>query len=301
MNDDDDDTLLEELDIQQTLLNLKIFDRNDSEIAVPEGFTSACVHVDARPASSLNWTKETQDAESLIKNGYRICFELDFGLFGPGFKGIANQGQFQTIVLAIDEFRNRLLERFQDHVEAVILYRSSSPFSSIEERDIQMDYLDLLRQELPDNLITLLLFDCTSLQEPFEFARIFSPDRFSQFTLALTNASLLLSSAAWNKGNALLGYIGTDLSQNKPQKCSKALLLPRFSSNANSMKPLLYSLIANNERFKIISEDNLTLEWDGLDVLYVQKACLEATTLRMIDGFIAAGGVVIDQNPLESI
>jgi hypothetical protein len=299
--DDDDDTLLEEINIQQTLINLKIFDRQNPQEPIPEGFTAANILVDARPASSLNWTKETQEAELLIKNGYRICFELDFGLFGPTFKGIAHQGQFQTIVLALDEFRNRLLNRFEEHVEAVILYRSTCPFTSIHERDIQMDYLDLLRQELPDTLITLLLFDCTSMQDAFSFARLFSPDRFSLFTLALTNAPLLLSSACWNNGNALLGYIGRDLAQNTPKKCSKGLLLPRFTSNSDSLKPLLDSLVTNNELFKIISEDNLALEWDGLDVLYVQKTCLEATSLRMIDGFIAAGGVVIDQNPLESI
>lgn len=299
--DDDDDTIVEEIDTQALIKNLKIFERINPQEPIPNGFTAATVVVDARPASSLSWKSEINAAEELVKGGYKVCFELDFGLFGPDFKGIANQGQFQTIVLALDEFRNRLLTPFQQHVEAVILYRSRTPFSSLEERDIQMDYLDLLRQELPDELITLLLFDCTTLQDPYTFARLFSPDRFNIFTLALTNAPLLLSCACWNSGNALLGYVGRDLASYTPHTCSKAILMPRFTSDALSTRPLLETLATKNEPFKIISEDFLALEWDGLDELYIQKSSLAATSLRMVDGFIAAGGVVIDQNPPESI
>lgn len=299
--DDDDDTLIEEIDTQTVIKNFKIFDRITNQEPIPAGFTAATVVVDAKPASTLCWQDEVIAAKSLIENGYRVCFELDLGLFGPEFKGIASQGQFQTIVLALDEFRNRLLTPFQEHVEAVILYRSRTPFSSLEERDIQMDYLDLLRQELPDDLITLLLFSCDTLQDPYSFARLFSPDRFNMFTLALANAPLLLSCCCWNTGKALLGYVGRDISNNTPQKCSKALLMPRFTSDAQSLQPLLNELVSKKECFKLISEDYLALEWDGLDELYIQKSSLGATSLRMVDGFVAAGGVVIDQNPPESI
>lgn len=299
--DEDDDTIVEEIDTQALIKNLKIFDRLSPQDPIAKGFTSATVVVDARPASSLVWKTEVKAAEELIKNGYKVCFELDFGLFGPYFKGIANQGQFQTIVLALDEFRNRLLMPFQEHVEAVILYRSHTPFLSLEERDIHMDYLDLLRQELPDDVITLLLFNCDTIQDPYTCARMFSPDRFNMFTLALTNAPLLLSCVCWNSGKALLGYIGRDLACYTPQKCSKAILMPRFTSDASATRALLESLVSQNEQFKIISEDFLALEWDGLDDLYLVKSSLAATSLRMVDGFVAAGGVVIDQNPPESI
>ena len=299
--DDEEETLIDEIDTLKLLKNLKIFDRNHPQEPIPNGFTAATVVVDAKPASSLCWKSEISAAQELIKNGYKICFELDLGLFGSEFKGIANQGQFQTLVLALDEFRNRLLKPFQEHIEAVILYRSPTAFSSIEERDIQMDYLDLLRQELPDELITLLLFDCQNIQDPYSFVRMFSPDRFNLFTLGLAHAPVLLSNVCWNAGGALLGYIGRDISKYHPQECSKALLMPRFTSDAASIRPLIESLILQNKRFKIISEDFLALEWDGLDELYIQKTTLAATSLRMVDGFIAAGGVVIDQNPPQSI
>ncbi len=299
--DDDDDTLLEELDTNLILKNLAIFDRKTAYEALPKGYTAATVYVDALPSSSLVWKEAIEQAEALINDGYKICFEIDLGLFGPNFKGIANQGQFQTLVLALDEFRGRLLARFEKHIEAVILYRSNATFTSIEERDIKMDYLDLLRQELPDDLVCLLLFNCEDMQDPYTFSRIFSPDRFCLFALALQSAPLLFSYCCWNKGTSMQGYIGRDSSFHKPQSCSKALMMPRFCNDAEQTKPLLEALIARNEHFKIISEDLLALEWEGLDILYMPKSGIALTSLRMADGFTAAGGtVVIELNTPES-
>lgn len=292
--DDDEDILQDAIDPK----DLIIFDRETSSEVIPKGFTSSIVAIDAKPASSLNWNQEIQDTEELIKNGYKVCFELNLDLFTASY----NQARLQSVILAIDEFRSRILERFFEHTVAVILYRSQKTFASIEERDVQMDILDLLRQELPDNVCVLLLFDCSNLQDPYSFIRMFAPDRFSLFTLCLTNAPLFFSYCGWNKGNALLGYIGRDISHYLPQECSKGLVMPKFSSNAETIKPLLDDLIAQKEHFKIISEDLLALEWAGLDELYVQKAMLAPSTLRLIEGFAAAGGtVIIDQNHTKGL
>ncbi|MCE5293823.1 MAG: hypothetical protein LLF94_04340 [Chlamydiales bacterium] len=294
--DDDNDSLDEYVDTAATIANLAIYDGFDD---IPAGFTSAIVKVDASPASSLMWKEEILKCEALIKKGYKICFELDLGLFGR----VQSPGVFQTLSLALAEFTNRLLEPFIEHVEACILYRSETPFASIETRDIQMDYLDLLRQELPDDVPVLLLFDCSTLQDPFEFARNFSPDRYSLFTLCLQNAPLTFAHCCWNVGKSPLGYIGKDKQQQVVvEPCSTGMILPRFSSDFLPHKSLLMSLIAQNIDFKIISEDSLAMEWDGLDILYVHKTGLAPTTLRMIDGFSAAGGsVIIDQKIAESV
>ncbi|MBS0635287.1 MAG: hypothetical protein JSR37_07480 [Verrucomicrobia bacterium] len=262
---------------------------------VQPGYSSCIVTIDARPSSSLNWNTQIEQTKAIIEMGSKVCFELDLGLFTPPFT--YSQGLFQTIVLAIDEFRGRLLEPFEEHVEAVILYRSSGNFASVEERDVVMDYLDLLRHELPEELPVLLLFK--SCQDPFEFCRLFSPDRFSLFTLCLEDAPLFTSCCAWNRGKGLLGYIGKDLATYKPEKCSKGLILPRFTNNMESHRDFLASY--NRQDFKIISEELLSNEWEGLDILYVlEPQNLAPTTQRMLEGFQAAGGVV-DLNPLKSI
>lgn len=294
--DDDEDILLQEIDTNLLLKNLAIFDSQIPDEPIPDGFTAQVVRFDARPASSLNWKEETKQAQDLIARGYKVCFELDLGLFGPDFKGTRHQGQFQTLVLALDEFRTRILEPLREHTAAVILWRSDKVFSTLEERDVSMDYLDLLRLELPDEVITLLLFDCSNL-DPYSFARMFSADRYSLFTLALTSAPLLQSCCCWNKGKALQGYIGKTINEHTPQECTKGLIMPRFSTDAQALMPLLERLTAQNEPFKIISEDFLATEWEGLDELYVEEQCLAPTTLRTIAGFAAAGGRINLNSP----
>ena len=152
-------------------------------------------------------------------------------------------------------------------------------------------------------IAVLLLFDCSKMQDPFEFAQIFAPDRYSLFTLCLENAPLTFGYCCWNAGKAPLGYIGKNKQQQIiVQPCSAGMILPRFNSDFLPHKPLLESLTTQNIDFKIISEDSLAMEWDGLDTLYVHKTGLAPTTLRMIDGFSAAGGsVVIDQKIAKSV
>ncbi len=288
--DDEDETVLEERDINHILKNLSVFDRITNDEQVPEGYTAATLVLDARPESSLNWKLEFEQAECLIAKGYKICFELNLGLFRPESKPLTHQGQFQTYVLALDEFRARFLAPFSEHTEAVILYRSMEASSAM-----QPDYLELLRQELPDDIISLILIDATHLQDPYSFSMRFNLDRFSLFTLAICNAPLLLSCATWKQGQSLLGYIGRDIKSYKPhQDVQAGLIIPRSSVDAESIKPLLNQLIQSNKPFKVISEDLLPVEWEGLDELYIKQDLLAPTTLRTIAGFQAAGGTVLN-------
>lgn len=93
----------------------------------------------------------------------------------------------------------------------------------------------------------------------------------------------------------LLGYIGRDLTHFSQRETSCGLLVPRFTSDATCLTPLFTHLAAKGVEFKIISEDMLTTEWEGIEELYLDTSCLQPTTLRMIEGFKASGGVVVDQ------
>jgi len=286
---DDDDELYAAL--ERCLKNVAIFDRNSLEEEVPAGYTSATVKVDATPSSTLSWEKEIDAAKKLIADGYKVSFDLDLGLH----KLLRNQAALQTASLALDEFRKVLLEPFYEQTEAVIFGRYSAP---LVDRDEAMDFLDLLRQDLPSELPVLLLFSVDV--DPFTFSRTFALDRYSLFTLAFESSPLLLPALTYNQGKSLLGYIGRERAKYQRKTCQEGLVMPRFTTDADKLKPLVDKLA--QKEVKIIAEDSLAVEWEGLDLLYVEKSTLQPTTLRLLDGFEAAGGtVLVDQNHSDSV
>jgi len=292
--DEEEETLFDEG--ESDLSQLKAFDRQDNSEEVPEGFTSATIFLDAKPSSSLNWTQERLKTQELIEKGYKVLFELDLDLFGPTTQALTHTGQFQTHVLAINEFTGRFLAEFQPHTVGVILHRSKSPFTNFQERDVMVDYLELLRQEIADHIPCFLLFDCQALQDPFTFIRLFALDRFSLFSLALTHAPVLLKTVIWQEGKGMLGSIARTLIPQKQEEPTLGLLMPRFDLHVDEvhsgLKAALDTLLLQNRPFKIIPETHLPIEWNGLDELIVCKEGLLPTTLRAIDGFCAAGGLV---------
>ena len=55
---------------------------------------------------------------------------------------------------------------------------------------------------------------------------------------------------------------------------------------------LIASLISEQTPFRIISEEKLTEQWDGLDRLIVPEKAISTQGKRKLLGFIAAGGTV---------
>ncbi len=287
---DDDEDFYE---TERSLKDFAIFDRENLDELVPPGYTSAVIFVDATPTSPLCWEMEKKAAEHLIQNGLKVSFELKLGI------QLLSQATLQTASLAINEFRDRLLEPISEHVEAVVLKRYNEPFKTFEDRDREIDFLDILRTNLSPEIPVLLLFSCKSLQDPYMAARMFAQDRFSLFVLGLESSPIYTPSLCYNEGKALLGYFGRDIAKHQPKECDHAIIMPRFTSDAS----LLQNLVTNSPDAKVISEDSLAVEWEGLDELSFVKNTLAPTTLRLIAGFEAAGGnvVTIDQNPAKIV
>lgn len=297
---EEEDTFLDEF--ESTLEGASIFDRSDNLTPIPDGFLATTFILDATPSSLLNWTEEYKAAKALVDKGYKLLFELTLDLFNDSNNSLSHQGRFQATVLAINEFTEHFLPDFRQDTLGIILHRSKKLFSSYHERDQQVDYLELLRLEIPDEIPCLLLYDCKELQDPFECLKLFALDRFSQFTLALANSPVTLKTLIWNKGKGSLGVIGKEPIIIDTVQATIGLLLPAFDTTHEmaytGLKEALNSLISQNIPFKVIPESLLPVEWDGLDELIINKEGLQATTLRAIDGFVAAGGMLrcLNQN-----
>jgi hypothetical protein len=285
--EEQEETLLEEQ--CPDLSSVTVFDRLDNLEPIPENFTAATLRLEAHAASTLSWKQEQAACSELVQSGRKVLFELDLGLFGPQSKALAHQGQYSSITFAINEFCHQLWQPFQEHTLGVILYRAVNPFMSASERDEKMDYLDLLRSELPDALACLLLFDVQGI-EAFDFLRLFALDRFSLFTLALAHAPIPMRHCIWQEGCGLLGYIGRQEVLELHSAPTLGLLSPRYDNIQEDLRPIVDKLLAQKSCFRVIPEEYLATEWEGLDELIVPMNSIQSSTLRLIDGFKAAGG-----------
>jgi hypothetical protein len=265
------------------LESLLAYDGEDDKI--PPGVMTRTLYLDARASNPLIWKDEIAQIEALIQSGYSLLFDLDLGNF--------LQKQIQTQALALDTFYETIYSRYSDQTVGVILHRSESILSKEQQQ-----VLEELRSYLPTSLHCILCFDCKAIQDPLAFARLFSLDRFTRFVLALKDAPVALNTCIWEQGKGRLGYIGKTLPKAIEESPKLGILIPRSEVDDEAaydgLNEAMQTLLSKNIPFKVISEELLPLEWDGLDELIVQKQALAQTTLRTLDGFAAAGGKVIN-------
>lgn len=318
LNDDDDDSYIEQ---EEPLI---AFERLHNKEEVPEGFSAATVLLDAHPSSSLKWDKALESAEDLIQRGIHVLFDFDVKLAKP----FSHSGQFQTYALALTHFRETVWPKFKKQSAGVILCRSSLAFdkyflwgqqemNTLAERalpsdlqplfyrDIMVEYFTLLASNLPDDCPVVLLFDCQEIKEPWLFSLLTSQDSFARFRLGLASAPFATNAICWKDSSATGDYIGRAHNPTEPTATTVGVLLP-ISGQLEKVQPsrikkTIDSLLAQHIPFKIISEEFLTMEWEGLDTIILCHDKPSLPLQRALDGFIAASGnVIFDEASLEN-
>ena len=135
------------------------------------------------------------------------------------------------------------------------------------------EYLHRLISFLPDTLLPFALID--TVASPAKAAQLLSKARFEH--LILKNHKIIPSSTAI--------YLPND-----------SLIDPAFLQKLDHLLPKLTS-------FRIIPEEKLTEQWDGLDLLLVDPDKISIQGKRKLLGFIAAGGTVetFDREPIPLV
>lgn len=278
---DDEDIEPEAIDLKEHL----IYD--GKEAVTPSGFTSRIISLDARAASPLVWKEEIAQIESNKAHNLKLLFDIDLGLFKE--KNLAIQAH------ALDTFYETIYTHYKEDTIGVILYKGRSPLENAP-----LEHLEALRSYLPQDLHCLLCFDCQESCDPLTYARHFAADRYYRFVLALKNAPIQLNCCIWQEGKGSLGYIGKNVPQPNDSLLEIGILLPRTGvldeTAYSSLNETMNSYIKQGIPFKVISEEFLAQEWDGLEELIIQRTSLLPTTLRTIEGFTAAGGKVTSLN-----
>lgn len=258
------------------------------------------VTLDAALQSTMQWQEPRKKALAAIAEGKKILWHLDLGLFDRLTSPLSNTAQFMTLRLALDHFRDSIWDEFQRYSVGAALYKGSPDFSlefvwdseqkenykswlvesSQEENEIQKKlfcrdvcsaYITQLAENIPDRIPVFLIFNNNS--DPLLHLLLTSPDLYPRCKLLMD--------------------------ENNPQDPNASLAICWPSTEKKSTKDF-EELAAASTRlqqsgipYRIISESNLTIEWQGLDHIIFQPQSLSPAGIRKLRGFQAAGGTLV--------
>lgn len=281
---------------------------------------TALIRLPAALNEDLDWSSQLRLAEEVVKAGKFLFWELDLNLHCFQFTP-EDSASFYSFSLAVEEFAKRIWSAFHAHTFGVALYRGqflpehSFPlerweraYSEWKEGSIEQsyalfcaqglaEYLHRLVSFLPDSALPFALIDISSIASPAETSLLFSKTRFEHVNLALKGAKAPFSGICWDNGWGAQGWMGTaaPLSDFAPTP-SVGICLPNDAQMScaamATLDRLIVHLYQNKVQFRVIPEDKLTEQWDGLDRLIVLSEALSVQGKRKLLGFIAAGGAI---------
>ena len=276
------------------------------------------VQLPAKLNEDLDWTKEIMFAQEMISSGKYILWNIDLGLatfqFSPN-----DSAAFYSFSLAMEEFTRTIWAKFHSHTFGVVLYRGlfqpshSFPFFLWETafsewiRDLPLgtydlycaqilaEYLHRLISFLPDTILPFALVDLKEGYSPAQIAQLFSKERFEHIHLISNLEGALLNLEAGALRAASVSRLDFPSMYSDP--ASTGIYLPNDAVLNEDVRMqldfLIAELTAEKTAFRIIPEEKLTEQWDGLDRLIVPKHSLSMQGSRKLQGFIAAGGIVL--------
>lgn len=305
------------------MTNLYIFDAQNSCEEAPKGFEAVSVRIDAGLNSDLQWKAAAEKAREQISRGLRLFWELDFGLAEGLRYPLSHASQFMSFKLALDHFRNAFWPEFGPHTCGISLYRGSLDFTchflwdadqekGFDEwladrgeteitgtlrqlfcRDAVVEYLSLLANQLPRELMSCLMLDASGIEDPVQEAYLLSKEHFSCFLCFVKGGKLPREEFGWETAAGTMGFLGTKMPESELMETPKTgICLP------TQLSPRDYGLIRKTlegleSSFRLLPESLIAAEWEGLDRIFFPEGKLSRAAERMLIGFSAAGGEII--------
>lgn len=273
------------------------------------------IYLDGRTNSSLDWSISREEALGCTET---IIWDLDLGLFAGLKRGLPDQTQFLSLALSLEHFRDTLWKEFKERTHSVCLYWGSVDFSkefrwddkqwenflhwlnirsgnelmsycenrfAFEKhpegaqllrlfcRDTCVEYIQLLANRMPDGLNVSVRLNAAGFGI-LEELQLFHAERFERLDVIKENEGIKETSKA---------AIGV---------CVPPLEMCRVNQYLG-LKEAIQKLKEAKRPFRLIPENHLITEWDGLDYLLVTPSGLSGQGKRKLQGFAAAGGIVV--------
>lgn len=251
----------------------------------------------------LDWSAQKKEAEEA---GNSILWNLDFGFFANPFCPYESS-HFLSYSIAIDHFLKEILPQFHTKTIGLSLYQGDLLFLKRTKQsekllqffeeflldfkgdfnrddlytlfcaDLFSEYLHRLASILPETLPSYCILDLSSITSQAKAAQLLCRKRFEHFQLKIQGSRIPIKEAD-KPPLALCLPVDEKLE-------SKALL---------EIEGILENLLKKNAPFRIIPEELLNEQWDELEQLIVIPEYLTSQGKRMLQGFEAAGGQVIN-------
>jgi hypothetical protein len=286
-------------------------------ISLKSEFSEKCdmitIPLDLKLTSSLEWHHSLKLADEGVKKNKKLLFNLELGLADLPAP-FSDEGQFRSLLLGIEHFKETILTPFKDSVFGIIFYKGSIDFSSSLKwhGELKQNYLSFLGERmdlpplkrlfclqesvdflrscgsiLPEEIPQFLLLDTTELSSVEEFFQLTAKEHFYFFHLGISHPFTfsplcIMPHGSWEKERV---FFLTS------QRATLALCLPSrypltFRKNFQEIEQL-------NRPFRILCESQLAQDWDGVDELIIFSDALTKQGRRKLCGFCAAGGKVI--------
>ncbi len=280
----------------------------------------------ARARDDLDWSCAIETAQQIFSAGKWVLWELDFG-FGEGDIDLSDQTTFYSCAVAIEEFLNRVWKEFSPGTFGLIVYRGNGDFSKrisnvgerflegkgVEDFPFQQElyaaelfaqYLHRLVSFLPEGLAPIAMINVSDSSSLAQAALIYSRRRFEHVHLAVSGTPLPIPGLCWRVGGSFAGWIGSVNPMTELASApNRAVCIPQDRNCdalfLDKLENLLQYLLRSGKPFRLVCEERLSEEWDVLDQLILFPDQTSVQGERMLQGFIAAGGVMIDANTLS--
>ena len=191
-----------------------------------------------------------------------------------------------------------LIEKSVVSFEAFSQYNVSIELLQLYACDVAIDFLDMLIQPICEEIECFAMVDCSKISNCLLQARLLSSERCDRLHFIVKNSSVPPQGLAWDGEITPYGYCGAgNESTFKEEKPSIGICIPEVSMINSKfyigLESAIAFLIEKKKDFRVVSEANLTVEWDGLDILIVNRSGLSPYGFRKLQGFCAAGGLVV--------
>lgn len=236
--------------------------------------------------SDLNWQAQLDEAQSQKEP---ILWKLDFGDFfyphDPLF--------FSSCSLAVEEFTKTVWPRFQGRTAGVVLYEGSSQFL---DRVAFSEKSEALFEEWAGEFLNhsdlRQLFAANSLSELLHRLASFLPEEVKAIcridAAKETNRAKLVQLLCKRRFEHLHVEVGgADWMVSQSTVGVSLPLDERLDAEAFAQ---LNAFFANLKDFRVIPEELLNEYWDGLDRILFLRSHTSEWGMRMLQGFVAAGG-----------
>ena len=257
------------------------------------------------------WKEAILKAEEAIAKGKYLFWNLDLNLFQENFF-LEHQGQFASLQFALLHFYNEIYQKFENSTLGLNIYSGDAWLGSklkledyqeaienwkneagIKNEDFNLNFclfelcfhfLEELTKPIRDLIKIFILLDFSRIESKSLEARLLNKERLLNIQIIPENPKLSYSGLI-KEGNLIYEKEGVP--------SSLGILLPNLKLKSESSYQEIEKILNELSDYRVIAEERLIIEWQGLEELIISPKTILKEGFRMIQGFLAAHGTLI--------